>query len=77
LRAIVLLWYGGTGNSIGNLGYTWDSNKNKNSEGFGGTMSGYRFTSAGTTYDDEDRLTGYATCSMGVPPMIKNPTHEL
>jgi RHS repeat-associated protein len=39
---------------------TQDANKNKTSEGFGGTISGYGFTSAGTTYDDEDRLTGYA-----------------
>jgi RHS repeat-associated protein len=38
-------------------------NKNKTSEGFGGTMSGYGFTSAGTSYDDEDRLTGYARAS--------------
>jgi len=60
LRAIVLLWYGGTGTSIGNLSHTWDANKNKTSEGFGGTMSAYGFTSAGTGYDDEDRLTGYA-----------------
>jgi RHS repeat-associated protein len=52
--------YGGTGTSIGNLSYTWDANKNKTSEGFGGTMSGYGFTSAGTNYDDEDRLTGFA-----------------
>jgi RHS repeat-associated protein len=52
--------YGGTGTSIGNLSYTWDANKNKTSETIGGTMSGYGFTSAGTSYDDEDRLTGYA-----------------
>jgi hypothetical protein len=26
-------------------------------------MSGYRFSSAGTSYDDEDRLTGYALTS--------------
>jgi YD repeat-containing protein len=55
--------YGGTGTSIGNLSYTWDANKNKTSEGFGGTMSGYGFTSAGTSYDDEDRLTGFARTS--------------
>jgi RHS repeat-associated protein len=55
--------YGGTGTSIGNLSYTWDANKNKTSETIGGTMSGYGFTSAGTSYDDEDRLTGYARAS--------------
>jgi RHS repeat-associated protein len=55
--------YGGTGTSIGNLSYTWDANKNKTSETIGGTMSGYGFTSAGTSYDDEDRLTGYARTS--------------
>ena len=63
LRAIDLLWYGGTGTSIGNLSYAWDANKNKTSERLGGTMSGYWFTSAGTSYDDEDRLTGYARAS--------------
>ncbi|MFN7876837.1 MAG: hypothetical protein ACK5PB_16060 [Pirellula sp.] len=57
---MVLLWYSGTGTSNGNLSYTWDANKNKTSETIGGTMSGYGFTSAGTTYDDEDRLTGFA-----------------
>ena len=57
---MVLLWYGGTGTSIGNLSYTWDANKNKTSETIGRTMSGYGFTSAGTSYDDEDRLTGFA-----------------
>jgi RHS repeat-associated protein len=45
--------------SLGNLTYTWDTNKNKKSESIGGVMSGYGFTNAGTTYDDEDRLTGY------------------
>ncbi|MFN8739199.1 MAG: RHS repeat domain-containing protein, partial [Pirellula sp.] len=38
-------------------------NKNKTSETIGGTMSGYGFTSAGTSYDDEDRLTGFARTS--------------
>ncbi|XZE20554.1 RHS repeat domain-containing protein [Pirellulaceae bacterium SH449] len=55
--------YGGTGTAIGNLSYTWDANKNKTSETIGGTMSGYGFTSAGTSYDDEDRLTGYSRAS--------------
>jgi hypothetical protein len=45
--------------SLGNLTYTWDTNKNKTSESISGVMSGYGFTNAGTTYDDEDRLTGY------------------
>jgi RHS repeat-associated protein len=52
--------YGGTGAAIGNMTYTWDTNKNKTSESITGVMSGYGFTNAGTTYDDEDRLTGYA-----------------
>ncbi len=45
--------------NIGNLGYSWDANKNKTAETIGGVMSGYGFTSVGTAYDDEDRLTGY------------------
>ena len=49
--------------NIGNLGYTWDANKNKTSETIAGVMSGYGFTSAGTTYDFEDRLTGFARAS--------------
>jgi RHS repeat-associated protein len=55
--------YGGSGTAIGNLSYTWDANKNKTSETIGGVMSGYGFTSAGTTYDHEDRLTGFARAS--------------
>ncbi|MEQ1828687.1 MAG: hypothetical protein ABL921_22180, partial [Pirellula sp.] len=46
--------------SVGDLTYTWDSNKNKTSESISGTMSGYGFTQAGTACDDQDRLTGYA-----------------
>jgi hypothetical protein len=46
--------------SLGDLTYTWDTNKNKTSESISGTMSGYGFTQSGTVYDDEDRLTGYA-----------------
>jgi RHS repeat-associated protein len=49
--------------NIGNLSYTWDANKNKTSETIAGVMSGYGFTSAGTTYDFEDRLTGFARAS--------------
>ncbi len=45
--------------NIGNLGYSWDATGNKTAETIGGVMSGYGFTSAGTAYDDEDRLTGY------------------
>ena len=45
--------------NIGNLGYSWDANKNKTAETIAGVMSGYGFTSAGTSYDFEDRLTGY------------------
>ena len=40
--------------SLGDLGYTWDANKNKTSESITGVMSGYGFTAAGTTYDNED-----------------------
>jgi len=36
------------------VAYTWDANKNKTSESITGVMSGYAFTSAGTTYDNED-----------------------
>ena len=49
--------------SLGDLSYTWDANKNKTSESITGVMSGYGFTSGGTTYDFEDRLTGYARAS--------------
>ena len=49
--------------SLGDLSYTWDANKNKTSETVTGVMSGYGFTSGGTTYDFEDRLTGYARAS--------------
>lgn len=45
--------------SLGDLTYTWTKYSNKTSESIGGVMSGYGFTNAGTTYDDEDRLTGY------------------
>jgi RHS repeat-associated protein len=36
------------------MAYTWDANKNKTSESITGVMSGYGFTAAGTTYDNED-----------------------
>ncbi|MCY3006635.1 MAG: hypothetical protein NTV29_11775 [Planctomycetota bacterium] len=36
-----------------NAAYTWDANKNKTSESITGVMSGYGFTSGGTTYDFE------------------------
>ena len=49
--------------NIGNLGYSWDANKNKTAETIAGVMSGYGFTSSGTAYDDEDRLTGYQQAS--------------
>jgi len=45
--------------SIGDLAYAWDANKNKTAETISGAMSGYGFTASGTTYDFEDRLTGY------------------
>ena len=40
--------------SLGDLGYTWDSKKIKTSESITGVMSGYGFTSAGTTAGNED-----------------------
>ena len=43
-----------------NMACTWDANKNKTSESITGVMSGYGFTAAGTTYDFEDRLTGFS-----------------
>ena len=49
--------------NIGNIGYSWDANKNKTAETISGVMSGYGFTSSGTAYDDEDRLTGYQRAS--------------
>ena len=36
------------------VAYTWDANNIKTSESITGVMSGYGFTSAGTTYDNED-----------------------
>ena len=45
------------------MAYTWDANKNKTSETITGVMSRYGFTFGGTTYDFEDRLTGYARAS--------------
>ncbi len=49
--------------NVGNLAYSWDANKNKTAETIAGVMSGYGFTAAGTTYDFEDRLTGYQRAS--------------
>ena len=49
--------------NIGNVIYSWDANKNKTAETISGVMSGYGFTSSGTVYDDEDRLTGYQRAS--------------
>ena len=37
-----------------NMAYTWDANKNTTSESITGVMSGYGFTSARTTYVNED-----------------------
>ena len=36
------------------MSFTWAANKKKTSESITGVMSGYGFTSAGTTYNDED-----------------------
>ena len=62
--------FGGSGTAIGNLTYTWDSNKNKTSETTGGVMSPYSFTQAGTTYDAEDRLTGFARAATSGTPQL-------
>jgi RHS repeat-associated protein len=62
--------FGGNGTAIGNLTYTWDSNKNKTSETIGGVMSPYSFTQTGTTYDAEDRLTGFARAATSGTPQL-------
>jgi len=56
--------------SLGDLGYTWDANKNKTSESITGVMSGYGFTAAGTTYDFEDRLTGFSRAATSGPALL-------
>ena len=43
--------------NIDKLSYSWDVNKNKTAEAITSVMSGYSFNSAGTVYDNEDRLT--------------------
>jgi hypothetical protein len=55
---------------IGDLSFTWDANKNKTSESITGVMSGYGFTSAGTTYDNEDRLTGFSRAATSGPALL-------
>jgi RHS repeat-associated protein len=52
------------------MAYTWDANKNKTSESITGVMSGYGFTSAGTTYDNEDRLTGFSRAATSGPALL-------
>jgi RHS repeat-associated protein len=56
--------------SLGNMTYTWDANKNKTSESITGVMSGYGFTAAGTTYDFEDRLTGFSRAATSGPALL-------
>ena len=56
--------------SLGNMAYTWDANKNKTSESITGVMSGYGFTAAGTTYDNEDRLTGFSRAATSGPALL-------
>ena len=56
--------------SLGDMVYTWDANKNKTSESITGVMSGYGFTAAGTTYDNEDRLTGFARAATSGPALL-------
>ncbi|WP_419195327.1 hypothetical protein, partial [Novipirellula herctigrandis] len=48
-----------SGASIGDLAYTWDTNKNKTSEAITGTMGGYGFNVGTSGYDDEDRLVNW------------------
>jgi len=55
---------------FGDLSYTWDSKKNKTSESITGVMSGYGFTAAGTTYDNEDRLTGFSRAATSGPALL-------
>ena len=52
------------------MAYTWDANKNKTSESIMGVMSGYGFTSAGTTYDNEDRLMGSSRAATSGPALL-------
>jgi RHS repeat-associated protein len=52
------------------MAYTWDANKNKTSESITGVMSGYGFTAAGTTYDFEDRLTGFSRAATSGPALL-------
>ena len=57
---------------IGDLSYTWDSNKNKTSESITGVMSGYGFTSAGTTAGNEDLC-----FSPSLPPRVSSLPDEI
>jgi hypothetical protein len=52
------------------MAYTWDANKKKTSESITGGMSSYAFTSAGTTYDNEDRLTGFSPAATSGPALL-------
>ena len=56
--------------NLGNLAYTWDANKNKTAETITGVMSNYGFTAAGTTYDFEDRLTGFQRTATSGPALL-------
>ena len=56
--------------NLGNLAYTWDANKNKTSETITGVMSNYGFAAAGTTYDFEDRLTGFQRAATSAPALL-------
>ena len=47
--------------SIGDYAYSWDANHNKTAETITGVMSVHGFDQ--TTYDEEDRLTGWSTQS--------------
>jgi hypothetical protein len=56
--------------TFGCMASTWDANKNKTSESITGVMSGYGFTYAGTTYDNEDRLTGFSRAATSGPALL-------
>jgi len=49
-----------SGAAIGDLGYTWDANKNKTAESITGVMSGYGFAVGPNGYDAKDRLINWS-----------------
>jgi hypothetical protein len=74
--------------SLGNLTFTWDTNKNKKSESIGGVMSGYGFTSRIGFQPVVQTSSGIGfqpvvqtSSGIGFQPVVQNrthgPTHEL